>query len=69
VNNIQIVQTCCKQKLGNVEGPLHQIDILKIHILNVYGQTDITILLNHVVFCLSYMIYWATYAPITLLPY
>jgi len=31
VNNIQIVQTCCKEKLGNVEEPLHHMYILKIH--------------------------------------
>jgi len=36
--------------LGNVEEPLHHMYILKIHILNVYGQTDIKILLKHVVF-------------------
>jgi len=40
VNNILIVQTCCKEKLGNVEEPLHHMYILKIHILTVYGQTD-----------------------------
>jgi len=60
VNNIQIVQTCCKEKLGSVEEPLHHMYILKIYILKVYGQTDIKILLNHVVFCLSYMIYWGS---------
>jgi len=27
VNNIQLVQTCCKEKLGKVEEPLHQIYI------------------------------------------
>jgi len=33
VNTIQLVQTCCKEKLGNVEEPLHHMYILKIHIL------------------------------------
>ena len=35
MNNIQIVQTCCKEKKGNVEELVHHMYILKIH---VYGE-------------------------------
>ena len=45
-----------KRNWGNIEEPLHHMYILKINILKVYGQTDINILLNHVVFCLAFMI-------------
>jgi len=59
VNYIQIVLVV-KRKWGKVEEPLHHMDILKIHILKVYGRTYINILLNHDVLCLSYMINWSS---------
>jgi len=48
VNNIQIVQTFTSHVY------------LKTTHFNVYGQTYINILLNHVVLCLSYMIHWGS---------